>query len=236
MSRSDRADDAAGIDIAEKFETYEDYLDSQLTGHDMNYLEDEEMARQLVELGYRGLGDTIRREDFEARKKMLLERSTQKHIVPRKLASLDKDLTGSVFLQALAEREELLRSGKLTTILFIRDYNNKGHEISGYIDLAYRMRTEDFVPIFEKRKRLLPKPSDLSYYNWETQLSTSNSTPLYQVIADSTQGLLFKNKRDRKIVNVNPESDPGDNTTRIELHTKEYVQIVLYDHSTRRRL
>ncbi|RYH05074.1 hypothetical protein EON65_45755 [archaeon] len=23
--------------------------------------------------------------------------------------------------------------------------------MSGYIDLAYRMRTEDFVPIFEKR-------------------------------------------------------------------------------------
>ncbi|RYH05073.1 DUF4464 domain-containing protein, partial [archaeon] len=79
--------------------TYEDYLDSQLTSHDMNYLEDEEMARQLVELGYRGLGDTIRREDFEARKKMLLERSTQKHIAPRKLTSLDKDLTGSLLLQ-----------------------------------------------------------------------------------------------------------------------------------------
>lgn len=28
----------------------------------LGYLEDEEMARQLVELGYRGLGDTIRRE------------------------------------------------------------------------------------------------------------------------------------------------------------------------------
>lgn len=86
------------------------------------------------------------------------------------------------------------------------------------------------------RKKLLPKPSDLSYYNWETQLSTSNSTPLYQVIADSAQGLLFKNKRDRKIVNVNPESEPGDNTTRTELHTKEYIQVVFYDHSTRRRL
>lgn len=58
-----------------------------------------------------------------------------------------------------------------------------------------------------------------------------------QVIADSAQGLLFKNKRDRKIVNVNPESkDPGDNTTRIELATTEYTQVVLYDHSTRRRL
>lgn len=45
--------------------------------------------------------------------------------MPRKLTSLDKDLSGSMFLQALAEREELLRSGKLTTILFIRDFNNK---------------------------------------------------------------------------------------------------------------
>lgn len=62
MSRSDRTDDATATDIVEKYETYEDYLDSQLTSHDMNYLEDEEMARQLVELGYRGLGDTIRRE------------------------------------------------------------------------------------------------------------------------------------------------------------------------------
>jgi hypothetical protein len=51
----------------------------------------------------------------------------------------------------LAEREELVRSGKLTTIIFIRDFNNKGQEISGYIDLAHRMRTEDFVPIFDQR-------------------------------------------------------------------------------------
>lgn len=98
------------------------------------------------------------------------------------------------------------------------------------------MRTEDFVPIFDRRKRLLPKPSDLSYFNWETQLSTSNSTPHYQVVADSAQGLLFKNKRDRKIVNVNPEMNPGDNTTRTEVSTPEYVQVVFYDHSTRRRL
>ena len=52
----------ANMDVAERFESYEDYLDSQLTQTDLNYLEDEEMARQLVELGYRGLGDTIRRE------------------------------------------------------------------------------------------------------------------------------------------------------------------------------
>ncbi len=62
MSRNDRIDDSATLDIVERYETYEDYLDSQLTTNDMAYLEDEEMARQLVELGYRGLGDTIRRE------------------------------------------------------------------------------------------------------------------------------------------------------------------------------
>ena len=82
----------------------------------------------------------------------------------------------------------------------------------------------------------MPKPTDLSYYNWETQLSTSNSSPYYQVISDNPQGLLFKNKRDRKIINVNPESAPGDNTDRFEIDTNEYVQVVLYDHTTRRKL
>ena len=52
----------ASLDVVEQFDTYEDYLDSQLTEIDLGYLEDEEMARQLVELGYRGQGDTIRRE------------------------------------------------------------------------------------------------------------------------------------------------------------------------------
>ncbi len=60
---------------------------------------------------------------------------------------MDKDLTRSKFLQvtivnlvvaflllapmvqALAEREELLRSGKLTTILFVRDFNSKVREM-----------------------------------------------------------------------------------------------------------
>lgn len=86
------------------------------------------------------------------------------------------------------------------------------------------------------RKKLLPKPTDLSYFNWDTQLATSNSSPFYQVISDNAQGLLFKNKRDRKLINVNPEAFPGDNTTRVELETSEYAQVVIYDHTSRRRL
>ncbi len=57
-----------------------------------------------------------------------------------------------------------------------------------------------------------------------------------QVIADDESGLLFKNKRDRKVINVDPRaSKPGDNSTRHELATSEHLQVVLYDHVTRRR-
>jgi hypothetical protein len=59
---------------------------------------------------------------------------------------------------------------------------------TGYIDYAHRLKTEDFVPYFTRKKRLLPRPSDLSYYNWETQTSTSNPTPNFQVKADNEQG------------------------------------------------
>jgi hypothetical protein len=33
---------------------------------------------------------------------------------------------------------------------------------------------------------------------------SSSNTPNYQVIAENVKGLLFKNKRDRKIINVDP--------------------------------
>ena len=82
--------------------------------------------------------------------------------------------------------------------------NVKGQEISGYIDYSHRLKTEDFEQYFSEKKKLLPKPSDLSFYNWENQMITSNNTPNYQVIAESIKGILFKNKRDRKIINVDP--------------------------------
>ena len=109
--------------IVGEFATYEDYLDSQVSETYMYYLEDEELARQLVELGYRGSGDTLKRDEFEARKRALRERGTQKANVPKQLASANKDLSQFPFLLSLANREELVRNGKLTTIVFLRDRN-----------------------------------------------------------------------------------------------------------------
>eukprot|EP00277_Geminigera_cryophila_P013105 CAMPEP_0179453208 /NCGR_PEP_ID=MMETSP0799-20121207/37095_1 /TAXON_ID=46947 /ORGANISM="Geminigera cryophila, Strain CCMP2564" /LENGTH=235 /DNA_ID=CAMNT_0021249903 /DNA_START=14 /DNA_END=721 /DNA_ORIENTATION=+ len=227
---ADIADDAL------KYETYEQYLDSQISPMDIYYLEDQDLARQLVELGYRGSGETLKREEFEARKKAAEEAKASKlRNAPKKLASADKDLSHFPFLHNLAEREDLVRNGKLTSIIFLRDKNSKGQEVSGYIDYAHRLKSENFEPYFERKKKLMPKPSDLSYYNWETQHSTSNSTPNFQVIADNEAGLLFKNKRDRKVINVDPKSLPGDNSRRIEIKTQEYLQVVIYDHVTRRK-
>ncbi|CAI8017607.1 Cilia- and flagella-associated protein 299, partial [Geodia barretti] len=97
-------------------------------------------------------------------------------------------------------------------------------------------KTEDFGPYFSGRRKLLPRHSDLSFYNWDTNYSTSNSTANYQVIADSLSGLLFKNKRDRKMVCVDPKApSPGDNTTCARLSSQRYIQITLFDHITRRK-
>ncbi|KAM4053884.1 cilia- and flagella-associated protein 299 [Anomaloglossus baeobatrachus] len=228
-------DGGAAIDgIVAQFNTYEDFLDSQITSLDLFYLEDEELARQLVELGYRGSGEVLKREEFEARKAAAeasrLAQRTQQKI----LSSAGKELKDN-FLKALALREEANRSGKMTSIIFIRDKNSHGQELSGYIDYSHRLKTEDFEVYFSGKKKLLPRPTDLSFYNWETHVSTSNASPNYQVIAENSSGLLFKNKRDRKILNVDPKASPGDNSSRTPIQTDLHIQAVIYDHITRRK-
>ncbi|XP_008565769.1 PREDICTED: uncharacterized protein C4orf22 homolog, partial [Galeopterus variegatus] len=190
--------------VVTQFNTYEDFLDSQITTMDLYYLEDESLARQLVELGYRGIGEIVKREDFEARKAAIetvrLAERTQK----KTLTSAGKDLKDN-FLKALAVREEDNRNGEVSSVIFIRDKNSHGQEVSGYIDYAHRLKSEDFEAYFNGKKRLLPRPTDMSFYNWDSHVAVCNSSPNYQVIADNPEGLLFKYRRDRKILNVDPK-------------------------------
>mmetsp|Transcript_101923 Transcript_101923/g.283612 ORF Transcript_101923/g.283612 Transcript_101923/m.283612 type:complete len:234 (-) Transcript_101923:125-826(-) len=222
-------------DTLERFTTYEDYLDSQITAQDRFYLEEDELARRLVEIGCRK-GEVLSREDFTQRREAAENaKKARLQNAPRVLASAQKDLNDCPFLKSLAIREELVRNGKLATIIFIRDRNSRGQEISGYIDYGHRLKSENFEPYFEKRKKLLPRPSDLSYYNWDTQNSTSNESPNFQINPDPEQGLLFKNKRDRKVLNVDPKVEPGDNSKRHDVPTHEYIQVVIFDHMMRKK-
>ena len=45
----------------EKYDTYEQYLDDHMEEKDLFYLEDVELARQLIEVGYHGKGDILQR-------------------------------------------------------------------------------------------------------------------------------------------------------------------------------
>ena len=81
----------------------------------------------------------------------------------------------------------------------------KKKEISGYIDLAQRFQSEDFKPYFVGERLLLPKNGDLSYFNWKAQNPTVSDSRNFRVIANSKAGLLFRNKLDRKDIDVNPE-------------------------------
>jgi len=66
-------------------------------------------------------------------------------------------------------------------------------------------------------------------------VSALTPSPNFAIVADAGDGLLFKAKRDRKVINVHPKANPGEDTTRTELVTTEYLQAVLFDHFTRAR-
>ena len=63
-----------------------------------------------------------------------------------------------------------------------------------------------------------PKPTDLSYYNWDTGKVVSNDSPNFKVDASNgSTGLLFRNKKDRKVINVDPNiKNTEENTDRID--------------------
>jgi hypothetical protein len=241
--------------VAADFATYEDYLDAQITPLDLYYLEDKDLARQLVELGYRGQGEPVKRVDFEARKRGTVKQpnnfrpktpagdqatisvSANENSVETAANNGEHQL--SPFLKALQEREEPLRQGRLSSILFLRfstSKNGGGHEVSGYIDLGDRLSQETFDKFYSGEQTLIPRIGDLSYYNWDTGKCQVNESGYFQVISENKAGLLFRNKRDRKIIRVDPKAESTEETARVPIKSQEYLQVVFYDHIIRRKL
>ena len=117
-----------------------------------------------------------------------------------------------------------MRNGRMTTVLFLRTYVKDKNEVSGYIDLASRMKTENFKAIFMGNETIVPRPTDLSYYSWESQVCYINDSANFKTDASSEEGLMFRNKRDRKLINVNPAvASPGDGTDRTEIESPQYT-------------
>ncbi|XP_061622874.1 cilia- and flagella-associated protein 299 isoform X1 [Phyllopteryx taeniolatus] len=209
------------------FKDYEDYLDSKVTPMDLFFLKNKKSARKLVEHGHKGT--VLSLQEFEQRKAASPSATRHHQNQTTTLASSGCDVQDN-FLRALAEREEANRMGKMTSLIFMRDANTLGQEVSGYIDYAHRLQTQDFAPYFSGRKKLVPGPSDLCYYNWTNQVSASSCSSNYEPIYDHPDGLLFRRKMDSKILNVDPKCDPGEDLRRSVVQSGLYAHVVILDH------
>jgi len=227
-------DDDESKQIAE-YATYEEFLDSKVTEVDLEYLEDRNMARKLVELGYRGDREGYSKPAFHQIKDAFMRRQRNSQRGEYHVLSAGVDYDNNNMLRALQQREEANRTGKQASVIMIRDFDKLGQEISGYIDFAHRLATEDWEPIFNATFKLLPRRGDLSYMEWEKFKIYHKDSPNYEVVTDQPKyGMQFRNKHDNKMMRVDPTlRNHGENTSRTTVPTTDYVSVIIYDHYNR---
>jgi hypothetical protein len=235
MYGGDGEDDETLEPNFEKLQTYEDYLDFYVTWKDLFYLKSDETARTIVTLGYR-VPELLSRDQFdEMVANIRAEREEKKKDDTYLAKEIKSDQISCPLMEALAAREKSNRTGYESCIIFLRDVNKKGQEISGYIDFKARLDKEQatWLDYYTGKKKLSPTPQDLCFYNWATFYCSCNSSENYAIVTDVKSGLRFMNKLDRKIITVDPFGYTGDNTTRTGINSPNYLQCALYDHSMR---
>ncbi len=201
---NDDYDSIDDISVA-KYKSYDDFLDKFITHEDRLYLEDEDLARDVKELYAVNKGDIKSKEDFERKKQEYLNRDLDDKVEEKPLSSDGKVFEPSSFLWHLQNREYDVRNGRRSTIIFIRYKDQSGKETSAYIDYRERLKTDNFDQIFNGEKDLIPRPSDLSHYNWNVQKADSNDSTFFRVDSTPKERLSFRNNTDRKIINVDLE-------------------------------
>ncbi|KAG8183304.1 hypothetical protein JTE90_026004 [Oedothorax gibbosus] len=210
--------------------TYEDYLDSMLTKDDLMYLEDKEMCRELLSLGFHSNRRIISREVFDKKKAEIEAQTKDLKSKELKISSRGVEITDKL-LQELAKREEDNLTGCLATIIFLRTENNKGEEVSAYVDFSQRLKTEDWSLYFTGKEKLTPKLTDLSFYNWNKDISLCNSNRNFDVVPDTnTLKLSFICKSDGCTIHVNSKERSSRNVFRMDLFDTDFSQAAIFDH------
>ena len=209
-----------------KFKSYSDFLDKFISHDDRLYLEDEDLARDVKELYAVNKGDIKSKEDFENKKREIEMRDQQDETKEKPLFSEGKTFEKGSFLWHLSDREYDVRNGRKSTIIFIRYRESSGKEVSAYIDYRDRLKNDNFEDIFTGKKDLVPRPTDLSYYNWTVQKNLSSDSSFFRVDANAKERLSFRNMTDRKVINVDLEflnKHPNLDVNRIEIDIPKNV-------------
>ena len=204
--------------------TYADYLNKYVTKEDLMYLEDEELARKVKELYNTQKGEIRNEADFNRKKKEIFdEKNIEENEKEQLQFSQDMHYAKGSFLELLQERENDVRNGIKFTIIFIRYKDKKGRETSAYMDYRERLKEDEMEAVFKEGVPLMPKSTDLSYYNWNIQRINSLDSTFFRVDAGPKERLCFKNNTDRKVINVDLEyieSHPGLYVKRIPVIIK----------------
>ena len=206
-----------------KINNYDEYLDRFVTSEDKLYLEEDELARDVIELYSINKGEIRNESDFVRKKKEIEDMNKVVEDKNQTLLSLNMNYRKNSFLEELKKREDEVKKGRKFTIIYIRYKDKKGKETSAYIDFRDRLKTDEMKTVFQEGYPLLPKPSDLSYYNWSLQKVTSKDSSFFSVDAGPKERLSFKNNEDRKKINVDLEyleAHPGLDVKRIPLNIK----------------
>ena len=216
-------DDYDNYEDISKIDSYAAFLDRFVTDEDRMYLEDEELARDVKELYAVNKGEIRSEADFLRKRKEIDDLNREEVAQERPLFSLNMNYRKGSFLDHLKDRESEVRNGRKSTIIFIRYKDKKGKETSAYIDYRERLKNDEMEGVFKEGRPLLPKPTDLSYYNWTLQKVSGMDSTFFRVDAGPKERLSFKNNTDRKIINVDLEyieKHPGLDVKRIPINIR----------------
>lgn len=226
--------------FVEGFDNYYEFLGEFIKPEDRMYLEDEDLARDVKELYEINKGDIRCKADFDRKKEEIELKGKKDESKEKPLYSQGKTFEKGTFLYELAEREQEVRNGRKSTIIFIRYKEKSGKESSAYIDYRERLKNDNFEEIFNGTKDLIPRNTDLSYYSWNHKKINSNDSTFFRVDAGPKELLSFRNNTDRKIINVDLdylEKNPNLDVERIPIDLKKNdvnIESVLHGISSKK--
>ena len=117
-------------EVVDRFETYEDYLDTFITEDDMIFLGEEEIARIVVELGYRSSATLTRQKFFQTKAELAAARNISgKQQEVEVETNVEAEAEPAGLLQVIRERFPANLNNSLNTILFLSRAPDDGLEV-----------------------------------------------------------------------------------------------------------
>ena len=130
-------------EVVDLYDTYEEYLNIFITEDDMLYLAEEEVARLIVELGYRSSGTLSREKFFQTKAELSAARninskqdmeSGEQEADNKETSQQDAETDDNqdVLLEVIKSRFSTNLDNTVNTILFLSVDQDNGIEVCGF--------------------------------------------------------------------------------------------------------